>query len=294
MRQGANIKPAAIVRAAYEYQDLASIEVLIRHFRDPSLYAWVVLEAEDPLIKSLDDVVAMREDGGVDFGQVKFTVNADQYPLDWECASPWSDRQRSAADQSPPFSGLRGLPRGRLALPADHPLAFGRDPLSLDGIGQEPIILYPSEPRPSYAGQVLDLFRRHGVAPGAVREVRELQTALGLAAASWGLCIVPSAVQRLRRDDIAYRPLVEADALSPIILSWRSADSSPALALLRNICSRHPVARKERQATGMAGDFGAPELAALPAAGEAFAIGREADSISAVSSPQQREKMPER
>ena len=58
--------------------------MLIRHFRDPSLYAWVVLEAQDPLIKSLDDVVAMREDGGVDYGQVKFTVNADQYPLDWE------------------------------------------------------------------------------------------------------------------------------------------------------------------------------------------------------------------
>jgi len=84
MRRGPGIKPAAIVRAAYDYQDLAGIEVLIRHFRDPSLYTWVELEAEDPLIKSLDDVVAMRQDGGVDYVQVKFTVDADQYPLDWD------------------------------------------------------------------------------------------------------------------------------------------------------------------------------------------------------------------
>ncbi|WP_447725858.1 LysR family transcriptional regulator [Sphingomonas koreensis] len=128
-----------------------------------------------------------------------------------------------------------------VALPVDHPLAVGKGRLSLRDLEQDPVILYPSEPRPSYADQVLDLFRRHGVTPGAVREVRELQTALGLAAAYSGVCIVPSAVQRLRRDDIAYCPLVEPDALSPIILSWRAADSSPAVGLLCDICARLPV-----------------------------------------------------
>lgn len=128
-----------------------------------------------------------------------------------------------------------------VALPADHPLALEKERLSLHDLGAEPIILYPSEPRPSYADQVLDLFRRHAMMPAAVREVRELQTALGLTAAYSGLCVVPRSVQRLRRDDVVYRPLDEADALSPIILSWRAADSSPAIALLRDICSRLPV-----------------------------------------------------
>jgi len=39
------IKTAATPRAGYEYQDLAGIEVLIRQYRDPGLYAWVLIEA---------------------------------------------------------------------------------------------------------------------------------------------------------------------------------------------------------------------------------------------------------
>ncbi len=78
------IKKAAIIRAGFDYQDLAGLEVLIRHFRDPNLYAWVELEAEDPNVQSLDDVIALRQDGCIDYVQVKFTVDADTYPLDWK------------------------------------------------------------------------------------------------------------------------------------------------------------------------------------------------------------------
>lgn len=79
------IKAAAIPRAAYEYQDLAGIEVLLRHYRDPGLFKWVLLEADDTKYKSLDDVVAARTDGTFEFVQVKFTVDSERYELDW----PW-------------------------------------------------------------------------------------------------------------------------------------------------------------------------------------------------------------
>jgi hypothetical protein len=78
------IKPAAIPRAGYEYQDLVGIEVLIRQYRDPDLYAWVQLEADDTSYRALDDVVAARKDGSYEFLQVKFTVDSDRYELDWE------------------------------------------------------------------------------------------------------------------------------------------------------------------------------------------------------------------
>lgn len=125
-----------------------------------------------------------------------------------------------------------------VALPSDHPFAQRVDSISLHDLAGETIILYPREPRPSYADQILDLLRRHGVQRAALREVRELQTALGLVAAYSGVSIVPRAVQRLHRDDIVYRPVAEADAVSPIILSWRAADESHAITLLCNICSR--------------------------------------------------------
>src|SRR3546814_17077175 len=57
------IKPTAIPRAGYDYQDLVGIELLIRFFRDPDLFQWVTLESDDPETRSLDDVVALRSDG---------------------------------------------------------------------------------------------------------------------------------------------------------------------------------------------------------------------------------------
>ena len=78
------IKSAAIPRAGYEYQDLAGIEVLIRQYRDPELYAWVQLDADDTAYRALDDVVAARKDGSFEIIQVKFTVDSDRYELDWD------------------------------------------------------------------------------------------------------------------------------------------------------------------------------------------------------------------
>jgi hypothetical protein len=78
------IKSAAIPRAGYEYQDLAGIEVLIRQYRDPELYAWVQLEADDTANRALNDVVAARKDGSYEFVQVKFTVDSDRFELDWD------------------------------------------------------------------------------------------------------------------------------------------------------------------------------------------------------------------
>ena len=81
----AKIKSAAIPRAGYDYQDLAGIEVLIRHYRDPDLYDWIALEADESAYRALDDVVAARKDGSFELVQVKFTVDSERYELDW----PW-------------------------------------------------------------------------------------------------------------------------------------------------------------------------------------------------------------
>ncbi len=93
------IKPAAIPRAGYEYQDLVGIEVLIRQYRDPDLYAWVQLEADDSNYRALDDVVAARKDGSYEFVQVKFTVDSDRYELDWEWLLAKSKNGRSMLEK---------------------------------------------------------------------------------------------------------------------------------------------------------------------------------------------------
>ena len=118
------------------------------------------------------------------------------------------------------------------ALPVNHPLLERPGPLHLADLAHERLIVYPKAPRPSYADQVLAVFRSRGLKPAALHEVRELQTALGLVAAEAGVCLVPAAVERLRRDNVAYRPLDEPDAISPIFMSSRRGDASPEIALV--------------------------------------------------------------
>ena len=122
-----------------------------------------------------------------------------------------------------------------LAIPMEHPLAQQRGPISLAAAAPYLLVTYPQKPRPSYADHVLSLYRDLGVEPAGVHEVQEVQTALGLVASGLGLCVVPSGMQKLRRDEVAYRPLTEANAVSPIIMNTRANDQSPDIRLLRAV-----------------------------------------------------------
>ena len=123
------------------------------------------------------------------------------------------------------------------AFPMDHPLARGEGPISIRDLAEEPQIIYPRAPRPSYADQVISLFRDHAIEPRIVHEARELQIAIGLVAAQEGMAIVPESVHRARSHDVAFRDLIEP-ATSPIIMSHRPGDRSPELALMASVIAR--------------------------------------------------------
>ena len=119
---------------------------------------------------------------------------------------------------------VAALPNGHAALARPGALTLG-----------DPLIVYPNLPRPSYADQVIALYRARGLRPMALHEVRELQTALGLVAAGLGICLVPAAVERLQREGVAYRALDDALAISPIIMSHRGDDRSAELGLILDV-----------------------------------------------------------
>ncbi|WP_339542984.1 LysR family transcriptional regulator [Pseudomonas sp. JAI120] len=112
-------------------------------------------------------------------------------------------------------------------LPAGHPLLAA--PATLTQLAAEPFVLYPGNPRPSYADHVIALFDAHGLSLKVAQWTNELQTAIGLVGAGMGVTLVPASVQVLHRADIGYTPLVETTATSPIILSHRTNDKSPGL-----------------------------------------------------------------
>jgi len=123
-----------------------------------------------------------------------------------------------------------------VAMSPGHALAASDAPLRLLELQTETLIVYPKAPRPSFADQVLATFSEHGLKPGKVLEVGELQIAIGLAAAGQGIVIVPDGLHGMQRSDIVYREIRDSYAVSPVIFSVRLMDRSEELSnMLRMI-----------------------------------------------------------
>ena len=120
------------------------------------------------------------------------------------------------------------------ALPMDAVLAQEAGPLPLSMLAGQRLIVYPKEPRPSYADQILTLLQDHDVRPGDVQEMREIQSALGLVAADSGICIIPSSARQMR-SDLRYRVIDSPGATSPVILYHRAGDRSRHLDLVKRL-----------------------------------------------------------
>lgn len=111
-----------------------------------------------------------------------------------------------------------------LALPPSSPLAAEACQLSLKAVHGQKLIVYPKEPRPSFADHILSLLRDQSIRPLEIHEVREIQTALGLVAAESGLCLIPASARL--RSDLHYRLIEDQRATSPIILTHRINDNA--------------------------------------------------------------------
>jgi DNA-binding transcriptional LysR family regulator len=129
-----------------------------------------------------------------------------------------------------------------LAIPPSFPLAASDKRVGLKELHDQKLIVYPKEPRPSFADHILSLLNDHDIHPAEVHEVREIQTALGLVAAESGLCLIPASARL--RNDLHYRLIEDAGATSPIILSHRINDTAWYIAsikqLVADMYAEHP------------------------------------------------------
>ncbi|MDE3081178.1 MAG: LysR family transcriptional regulator [Paracoccaceae bacterium] len=121
-----------------------------------------------------------------------------------------------------------------LAIPQGAPLAQETTPLPLATLAGQKVIVYPKEPRPSYADQVLGFLLDNDIQPAEVQEVREIQTALGLVAAEAGLCLIPASARQIRAD-VVYRTIDSDRVTSPVILNHRAGDTSAYLDLVKTM-----------------------------------------------------------
>lgn len=116
-----------------------------------------------------------------------------------------------------------------VALPMGHALGFLDRGLYLRELVNDTLIVFPKAPRPSYADAVLAAFHDRGLEPAKVYEARELQVGLGLVAAGVGVSVLPNSVLGLKRSDVVYKMLDDANLTSPVIMSIRALDRSEAI-----------------------------------------------------------------
>lgn len=116
-----------------------------------------------------------------------------------------------------------------VALPMGHALGFLDRGLYLRELVHDTLIVFPKAPRPSFADAVLAAFHDRGLEPAKVNEARELQVGLGMVAAGVGVSVLPKSVLGLRRSDVVYKMLDDANLSSPVIMSIRALDHSEAI-----------------------------------------------------------------
>lgn len=123
-------------------------------------------------------------------------------------------------------------------LPADHPLAAegleADGAVSLGDLMRNPLVIYPNDARPGFGDHILSLLHDRSLDPVETVEVRDLQTALVLVAAGEAVCVAPEGAGLFAHPGIAFRPLREPLS-APLILSFRSGDANPALAVFVRI-----------------------------------------------------------
>ncbi|WP_140720686.1 MULTISPECIES: LysR family transcriptional regulator [Gammaproteobacteria] len=121
-----------------------------------------------------------------------------------------------------------------VAVPTNSPMAQETAPLPIKQLSRQRLIVYPKEPRPGFADEVLNVLHGHGVQPGEVLEVREIQTALGLVAAEFGVCLIPSSARQMRQD-VHFRMIDSPRAISPVIFNHRVNDTSKYVELVKGL-----------------------------------------------------------
>jgi DNA-binding transcriptional LysR family regulator len=134
-----------------------------------------------------------------------------------------------------PVADLDGLSKELLveepfvaAVPGSHPFA-NRSALSWEECADEQLINYTQSLAPDYHAGIARACAAAGVAARNFIEVGQVYTALGLVSAGVGIAFVPSSVQRIRFDNLVYKPLRGTRLKSTAFLAWTHPNPSPLL-----------------------------------------------------------------
>lgn len=125
-----------------------------------------------------------------------------------------------------------------LALPDNSPLNSQPTP-DLADLGNETFILYPSNPRPSFADYVLGICQEAGLSHVKSVMAMDYQTAISLVSVGVGLSIVPESVSTTQRAGVSYRRYLGPNPGTSLSVNYRLDNRSPQLRNFIEIARRY-------------------------------------------------------
>lgn len=117
-----------------------------------------------------------------------------------------------------------------IAVGRRHRLAHGA--VTAAALAGEPMVLPQFDEQDGFEGHFAALARDGGFDPGPVLRVRDFMTATALAAAGYGVALVPRSVTALALADVVYRPIGGYTAVAELAVAWRRNNGSAALRAL--------------------------------------------------------------
>jgi len=116
-----------------------------------------------------------------------------------------------------------------LAINLTHRFA-DMDSISIKALEHEPLVLFPSGPRPNFIDHVINLCRRSGFTPEISQEVGDAITAVALVASGFGVCLVPESATNLSLPGVVFKKLNDAvNATVDLSCFYRKDDDSKLL-----------------------------------------------------------------
>ncbi len=123
-----------------------------------------------------------------------------------------------------------------IALPQRHPLTRGRR-IALEKLAQERFLGFERHQGPLMFDAIVSTCMRHGFSP-RLFAARQMHTIVSLVSGGMGVALVPSCVQAMQREGVAYRRLQGERTVVDTVAVWRRGDDSPLLACLRGYLPR--------------------------------------------------------
>lgn len=114
-----------------------------------------------------------------------------------------------------------------VALPASHPLA-AQSAISLRQLHQAAFIAFSLNEAPYFNAMVEEVLHRARVQPRIVQRATQTHAVVALVAAGLGVALVPQTCERIRIENLVFRPIAEAiETGAEVHLCWNRDSSAP-------------------------------------------------------------------